>query len=58
MKKENNKTKIKKEDFISFLSHMTPEEIGRYINEKGKPAKLIDAFTFYDESKNKKDMKS
>ena len=54
MKKENNKPKVKKEDFISFLSHMTPEEIGIYINEKGKPPKLIDAFTFFDESKNKK----
>ena len=39
MKKK--KPGFKKDNFIDFLSSMTPEEINNYIKEKGKKAKPV-----------------
>lgn len=47
---KNNKPKnysISKENFIDFLSRTSPEEINKYILEKGKPRKLIDPIIYY-----------
>lgn len=54
--KKNNNYKMKKEDFIEFLSQATPEEINKYILEKGKPRKLIDPLVYFkkDEVKEEK----
>lgn len=43
---------IQKQDFIKFLASATPEEINRYIAEKGKPGRLIEPIIFF-EDKNK-----
>ena len=39
MKKE--KPKIDKDDFIEFLANSSPEEINKFIEEKGKPHRPI-----------------
>lgn len=44
--KKNNKQGVKKEDFISFLASMTPVEINKLIEEKGKPRRKIDPMFF------------
>lgn len=48
--------KVSKDHFIGFLASSTPEEINRYIQEKGKPRKLICPIYFHDKkSKNPKE---
>lgn len=44
MKDKNN---IKKDDFIQLLSLMTPEEINKMIEQKGKKPKPIPIVVFY-----------
>lgn len=39
--------KIEKESFIKILSSMTPEEINRIIENKGKKPKPIPLVVFY-----------
>ena len=46
---KSSKPIIQKQDFIKFLASATPEEINRYIVEKGKPARLIEPIIFFDE---------
>lgn len=48
-KKEKNKNvdRIDKNNFISFLSSMTPVEINKLIEDKGKPPKPICPMFFY-----------
>lgn len=41
------KPKIDKDSFINFLANATPEEINKYIIEKGKPRKIVSAMYFY-----------
>ena len=53
MLKKEDKPKISRENFIEFLAHSTPDEIDRYILEKGKPQKLIDPIIFFDRNKLK-----
>lgn len=52
--KKSPKPIIQKQDFIKFLASATPEEINRYIAEKGKPARLIEPIIFFGEN-NKSD---
>lgn len=40
---------ISKTNFINFLASATPEEVNKYILEKGKPKKLIQAIIFLDD---------
>lgn len=57
MKKSNNITKkpsINKQDFIDFLANSTPEEINKYILEKGKPRKTIQPMFFFNKENDKK----
>lgn len=56
MKNKNIKKKpsINKQDFIDFLANATPEEINRYILEKGKPRKTIQPMFFFDKEEDKK----
>lgn len=58
MKKKNNdlpkKPSISKNDFIDFLANATPEEVNRYILEKGKPRKLISPMYFFDRDDSKR----
>ena len=42
---------IQKQDFIKFLASATPEEINRYIAEKGKPGRLIEPIIFFEGEK-------
>lgn len=46
-KTKNKGFSIAKEDFIEFLANATPEEINKYISEKGKPRKLIEPMVFF-----------
>ena len=50
---KSSKPVIEKQDFIKFLASATPEEINKYIAEKGKPGRLIEPIIFF-EDKNKK----
>ena len=50
MLKKETKPKISKENFIEFLAHSTPEEIDKYISEKGKPRKLVEPIIFFEET--------
>lgn len=43
---------VEKENFIQFLASSTPEDINRYILQKGKPPKLIDPIIFFDKENN------
>ena len=58
MKKNNSpkKPSINKNDFIEFLASATPEEVNRYILEKGKPKKPIWPMFFFprEEEQEKK----
>ena len=48
--KNNNlpmKPTIDKDSFIDFLASATPEEINKYIIEKGKPRKIVSPMYFY-----------
>lgn len=45
--KNKNLVKTSKEDFIAFLASMTPAEINKFIEEKGKPKRMIDPMFFY-----------
>lgn len=51
----NQKNKICKEDFITVLANMSPEEINKYIAEKGKPRKLIEPMIYFKREKDKQD---
>lgn len=54
MKKKNDtKFKIDKENFIEFLATSSPEEVSRYIMEKGKPAKLVEPMIFFKPKNDK-----
>lgn len=44
-----------KDDFITFLSQATPEELNRLIAEKGKPPRLVDPIFFFDKYKKSND---
>lgn len=44
---KKGKFSIKKENFIEFLANSSPEEVNRYIAEKGKPPRLIEPVIFY-----------
>lgn len=44
MKSKNSKVSLPKDDFIDYLSSLTPEEINEYIKQKGKKAKLVSPF--------------
>lgn len=54
MKINDKKPSIRKKDFIDFLANATPEEVNKYILEKGKPRKLIHPMFFFDKEDNKK----
>ena len=44
---KKKKDSISKENFIEFVSNMTPEEINKLIEEKGKPPKKICPMFFF-----------
>lgn len=49
MKKEKSESfEIGRDDFINFLATSTPEEINKFIKEKGKPKKLIEPMIFFN----------
>lgn len=48
---------VAKDDFITFLASASPEEVSRYILEKGKPRKLIEPIIFFDRDKKIDDKK-
>lgn len=48
---------VAKDDFINFLASASPEEVSRYILEKGKPRKLIEPMIFFDRDKKVDDKK-
>lgn len=50
---KNKKMTIDKNDFIEFLANSSPEEVNKFILEKGKPRKLIEPMVFF-KSKNEK----
>ena len=52
--KNNKKPSINKRDFIDFLANATPEEVNKYILEKGKPRKTIQPMFFFDKEDNNK----
>ena len=58
MKKRNktisDKPTIKKNDFIDFLANATPEEVSRYIMEKGKKQKLVNPVFFFNREEDNK----
>lgn len=45
---------IGKDDFIKFLSSATPDEVNRFVLEKGKPRKLIEPMIFFDKKEETK----
>lgn len=45
-------SEISKENFINFLASSTPEEVSRYILEKGKPPKLIEPVVFFKDKQH------
>jgi len=48
MKKiKEQKPTISKSNFIEFLANSSPEEINKFILEKGKPRKLIEPMIFF-----------
>lgn len=47
MKVDKKTNKITKTNFIEFLANASPEEVNRYILEKGKPRKLIEPMIFF-----------
>lgn len=51
-----SKPVIEKKDFIKFLASATPEEINRYIAEKGKPGRLIEPIIFFEDKKKSDEM--
>ena len=54
MKNNTSKPKkptIDKDNFINFLASATPEEVNRYILEKGKPRKLDSPLYYIGDSK-------
>ena len=53
MAKKTTKNKIEKDDFIQFLASSSPEEINKFIEEKGKPRKLIEPMIFFNKSDDK-----
>lgn len=44
--KKKDKPSVDREDFIAFISSMTPAEINKLIEEQGKPPKLIEPLFF------------
>lgn len=48
MKKEKPQSfTVSKDNFIDFLASASPEEVNRFITEKGKPRKLIEPMIFF-----------
>lgn len=45
--KNTNQVKVSKKNFIDFLASMTPVEINKFIEEKGKPKRMVDPMFFY-----------
>lgn len=45
---------VEREDFIYFLSKSTPEEIHKFILEKGKPRKLVEPMIFFKKEDKEK----
>lgn len=46
-----NENNINKENFIEFLSQMSPQEINELISNRGKPIKLIEPiYTFRNDN--------
>ena len=45
---KSSKPVIEKQDFIKFLASATPEEINKYIVEKGKPCRLVEPIIFFE----------
>ena len=56
MKKD--KFTIDKDDFISFLAHATPQDVSKYIEEHGKPRKLIRGIVYFESAENSKNKKA
>lgn len=55
MKKEKPESfGIAKDDFIKFLASATPDEVNRFVLEKGKPRKLIEPMVFFDKKEEAK----
>ncbi len=50
---KDKKMVISKDNFIDFLANSTPEEVNKFILEKGKPRKLIEPMVFF-KSRNEK----
>lgn len=50
----SKKYNIKKEDFIEFLASASPDEVNKFIYEKGKPPKLIEPMIFFKKEENDK----
>jgi hypothetical protein len=55
MKNKTNKSAngVSKDNFIEFLSNATPEEVNKYILEKGKPRKLVEPMIFFKDKNQK-----
>ena len=51
--KKKEKFTIGKDDFISFLAQASPQDITKYIEEHGKPRKLIPGIVPFDRPSNK-----
>ena len=45
---------MKKSEFISLLSNLTPQEINNLIQTKGKESRTIQPFVYIENKKNKK----
>jgi hypothetical protein len=56
MKNKTNKSAngVSKDNFIEFLANATPEEVNRYILEKGKPRKLVEPMIFFKDRNQKR----
>ena len=53
---KTSKSIIQKKDFIKFLASASPEEINRYIAEKGKPGRLIEPIIFFEDKGKSNEM--
>lgn len=42
---------MKKEDFLKKITNVTPQQLNKIIEEKGKKPKLIDIFVKVEENK-------
>ena len=51
-KTKEQKPTITKNNFIEFLANSSPEEINKFILEKGKPRKLIAPMIFFKDKQD------